>query len=79
MAYSPLEATASDPPRSTKLAMVPPWMILRRFCRYQSQGASRERSRPASRAAYGVVLGDLELEVHAALGGVGDAELAGRG
>lgn len=28
---TPCEATASDPPRSTMLAMVPPWRIFKRF------------------------------------------------
>lgn len=31
VANRPMDATASDPPRSTMLAMVPPWMIFKRF------------------------------------------------
>lgn len=31
VAYKPMEATASEPPRSTMLAMVPPCRIFRRF------------------------------------------------
>jgi hypothetical protein len=32
VANSPRDATASEPPKSTILAMVPPWRMLRRFC-----------------------------------------------
>jgi hypothetical protein len=32
VANNPRDATASEPPRSTILAMVPPWRMLRRFC-----------------------------------------------
>lgn len=32
VAKRPVDATASEPPKSTRLAIVPPWMVLRRFC-----------------------------------------------
>jgi hypothetical protein len=28
----PVDATAREPPRSTRLASVPPWIVCRRFC-----------------------------------------------
>jgi hypothetical protein len=32
VANNPRDATASEPPRSTMHARVPPWRMLRRFC-----------------------------------------------
>ena len=28
----PVDATAREPPKSTRLASVPPWIVCRRFC-----------------------------------------------
>ncbi len=51
---------------------------LKTVLRMPGSGDEEQKAGRPSRGAYGVVLGDLKLEVHPALGGVGDAELAGR-
>lgn len=50
----PIEATAREPPRSTMLAIVPPWRVRRRFCGCQggigeSDGGESETERLVAR------------------------------
>ena len=46
--------------------------------RIPESGNEEQKAGWSSRGAYGVVPGDLELEIDPTLGGVGDAKLAGR-
>jgi hypothetical protein len=60
VANNPLEATAREPPKSTILAMVPPWRMLRRF--YMSDQYNRSAEGLVERK-YGMVFFDREFEV----------------
>jgi hypothetical protein len=68
VANSPRDATASEPPRSTILAMVPPWRMLRRFCGFhvsllRTDMARRQEGVDLRDDAYGVVFFNREFEV----------------
>ncbi len=60
VANSPCEATASDPPRSTMLAIVPPWRIFKRFCGGQLAAMSRDTSQGATDR---MLLCNLQLKI----------------
>jgi len=65
VANKPRDATASEPPRSTMHARVPPWRMLRRF--YSTFGVSGDPSlREGYDAAYRVHLLDVKFEVDSA-------------
>lgn len=67
----PVDATAREPQRSTRLARVPPWIVWSRFCRVLAC-----RLVNAYRA-YRVVLVNVELKVDFAVGGAQDSKLQG--
>jgi hypothetical protein len=61
VANNPLEATAREPPKSTILAMVPPWRMLRRFCMLDQYERSAEG---LVERKYGMVFFNWEFEVY---------------
>ena len=78
VAKRPRDATASEPPRSVMQARVPPWRMLRRFCRGARSDATKVEELLAGERLYGVLFLDVQLEVDNAWSGGCDAELVQR-